>query len=264
MCSSDLSGGVQIDRFETTLSVGYRDEEHTSLAQTTNYDFLGQSTPLRANPVIDEGVLRAVTVSLAIGDDFNPIGITGRRRLALTVEHSTPGGLNSDFDYTRYGLVFDWRQETFYRRRLLPNTLDLRLVVGTSSGELPVQRALTVDASMGIYRPFGALRTLSGFPYEGDEVLALFWEHNFRTIPFEILGLRSLAQSGYNVLVFGGHARTRFSDQAQPGSFRRISDGFHHELGVSLSGLFSFLRVDFAKRLDADGFTVGLGVARIF
>ncbi len=261
-----VSGGVQIDRLETTLSVGYRDEEHTSLAQTTNYDFLGQSTPLRANPDIDEGTLRAVTASLAIGDDFNPLGVTGRRRLALTVEHSTPGGLNSDFDYTRYGLVFDWRQETFHRRRLLPNTLDLRLVAGTSSGELPVQRALTVDASLGVYRPFGALRTLTGFPYEGDEVLALFWEHNFRTVPFEILGLRSLAQKGYNVLVFGGHARTWLSDggQVQPGSFRRISDGFHHELGVSLSGLFSILRIDFAKRLDADGFTVGIGAARLF
>ena len=151
-----VSGGLQIDRLETTLSVGYRDEEHTSLAQTTNYDFLGQSTPLRANPAINTGDLRAVTASLVIGDDFNPIGVTGRRRLALTVEHSTPGGLNSDFDYTRYGLVFDWRQETFHRRRLLPNTLDLRLVVGTSSGDLPLQRLHIADASLGIYRPFGA------------------------------------------------------------------------------------------------------------
>lgn len=258
------AAGYRFDRLETTLSVGYWNEKHTALAQTTNYDFLGEATPLRPNPVIREGDLRAVTASVAIGDDFNPVGVTGRRCLALTVEHSAPGGLNSDYDYTRYTLVFDWRQETFYRRRLLPNTLDVRLVAGTSSGDLPVQRAHVADASLGVYRPFGALRTLTGFPYQGDEVLALFWEHNFRTVPFEILGLRSLAQRGYNILVFGGHARTWTDDTLSPPSFRRVPDGFHHELGVSLSGLFSVLRIDFAKRLDADGFTVGLGVARLF
>ena len=192
--------------------------------------------------------------------------MTGRRRLALTVEHSSPDGLTSDFDYTRYAVVFDWRQNTFYTRRLLPNTLDLRLVAGTASGDLPIQRAFTVDASMGVFRPFGALRTLTGFPYEGDEVLALFWEHNFRTVPFEVLGLRSLAQAGYNILVFGGHARTWESDNLrfQSPVFVPGTDGFHHEIGVSISGLFSLLRLDFAKRLDAGGFTVGIGTARLF
>ena len=263
-----VGGGVRIDRLESTLSLGYRDEEHTSLAQTTNYDFLGETTPQRTNPAIDAGTLRAVTASLVIGDDFNPLGVTGRRRLALSVEHSTTGSLNSDFGYTRYSAVFDWRQNTFYRRRLLPNTLDLRLVAGASSGDLPIQRALTVDASLGVYRPFGALRTRTGFPYAGDEVLALFWEHNFRTVPFEVLGLRSLAQDGYNILVFGGHARTWVDEgrniRFQSEAFVPETDGFHHEIGVSISGLFSILRIDFTKRLDAEGFTVGLGTARLF
>ena len=260
-----VTAGYRVDRLDATLSVGYRDENHTSLARTTSYDLLAQAR-LRANPEIDRGRLRAVTASLVVGDDFNPLGVTGRRRLALHAEHSTPDGLGSDFDYTRVSLVVDWRQETFYGRRLLPNTLDLRLVAGTASGGLPLQRFLTADASLGVYRPFGALRTRGGFPYEGDRVAALFWEHNFRTIPFELLGLRGMARKGYSVLVFGGHARTWLPDHSEE-DFSYVPAAprdFHHEVGLSFSGLFGILRVDFARRLDAAGFTVGLGAARIF
>ena len=60
-----------------------------------------------------------------------------------------------------------------------------------------------------------------------------------------------------------------FFDPTQKlGGFLRIgnraNERYHHELGLSISGLFGFFRVDFAKRLDADGFTVGFGVAKIF
>ena len=55
-------------------------------------------------------------------------------------------------------------------------------------------RVRTVDGSLGFFRPFGGLRTLDGYPYEGEKYLGLFWEHNFRTVPFEILGLRGLAR----------------------------------------------------------------------
>ena len=266
-----LTTGYHVDDLEATLSVGYRVEEHAPLALTTSYDLFGTNNPLRRNPVVQRGTLRAVSASLVIGDDLNLGGIVGQRRLELNIEHSTPDGLNSDFDYTRYALIFDWRQNTFASRRLLPNTLDVRLVAGTSSGNLPAQRTFIADASMGFYRPFGALRTLTGFPYEGDEVFALFWEHNFRTVPFEMLGLRALAERGYNILLFGGHARTWIDlgdlpDDPTSSFFLppHAPDGFHHELGLSFSGLFGFFRLDFAKRLDADGFTVGIGAARIF
>ncbi len=38
----------------------------------------------------------------------------------------------------------------------------------------------------------------------------------------------------------------------------------HHEAGLSVNGLFDFLRVDFSKRLDQPGYFVGFSVARFF
>ena len=43
-----------------------------------------------------------------------------------------------------------------------------------------------------------------------------------------------------------------------------MPDRVHHELGLSLSGLFGLFRLDVAARLDAPGFAVGVSAARIF
>jgi hypothetical protein len=81
-----------------------------------------------------------------------------------------------------------------------------------------------------------------------------------------MLGLRALAERGYNVILFGGHGRTWISDETRStlAYIPTVSDGFHHEIGLSLSGLFGFFRLDFAKRLDASGFSVGFAAARLF
>jgi hypothetical protein len=249
------------------MSVAYHDEEHTSLDQSTSYDLVGAKS-LRPNPQIRDGQMRSIAVTLQWGDDFNPVQVFGQRRAEIIVEHSSDA-LSSDYEFTTYRLSADWRFETFFQRRLLPNVLDVRVTGGTSTGDVPLQRLGLVDASMGVYSPFGVLKTLRGRPYQGDEHVGLFWEHNFRTVPFEVVGLDALADRSWNLIVFGGHARTwadfpegsPTEDVALP---ILIPEQWHHEVGISLSGLFGLLRVDVATRLDAPGWTVGFGAARVF
>ena len=57
-------------------------------------------------------------------------------------------------------------------------------------------RAGILDASVGPLSPFGTFRSIHNRPYEGDRYLGLFWEHNFKAIPFEFLGLWGLARRG--------------------------------------------------------------------
>ena len=260
-----LAADVRPRGLDANLTLGLSLERPFSARKTTDYDLLGNHL-FRPNPDVQEGRLRSLSARLAWGDDA-PLGIIGRRRLELAVEHSPEGFLGNEFDFTRFEAALDWRFVTLLSRRLLPNTLDVRLVGGTFRGGLPIQRLGIVDGRLSLYAPFGGLRTLGGRPYEGEEYAALFWEHNFRTLPFELVGLYGLARRGYNVLVFGGHAQTWVSDA---GRVRltpyapNISDGFHHEVGVSLSGLFGLLRLNLGVRLDAPGFSVGLSAARIF
>jgi hypothetical protein len=85
-----------------------------------------------------------------------------------------------------------------------------------------------------------------------------------------LLGLDWFVRKSYNLILFGGHGRTWLSESnARLSSFsvtdsRKVPDAWHHEIGISLSGLFGIARLDFAKRLDEVGFTVGIAVARIF
>lgn len=254
---------------DTEVRLQYNNERHFSVAKTTDYDLLGRDTVQPLNPSVEEGLLRSFEVQVTVGDEGDPLGIVGRNRLRLAVEYSNPDLVASAFDFTRFHLEVDGRIPTFFRRRLMPNVLDVRLVAGTFAGSLPVQRFGIVEASMRPFTPFGVLKTRDGRPYRGEQYVGVFWEHNFRTVPFEIVGLRGLAQRGYSILIHGGHGRTwvaeeRQQELAQQGAFVPVPDGFHHEIGLSVSGVLGLFRVDLTKRLDAPGWGVGVSAARLF
>jgi hypothetical protein len=215
-----------------------------------------------ANPQLPKQTLREVTLRLAAGGDYVPFGAGANHRAEVRVEHGA-SWLDSDASYTRLQVEVDLHVKTFWRRRWVPNALDARLVAGTHAGDLPPQRLMAVDVAMGPVTPFGALRTAHGRPYVGDRYAALFWEHNFKTTPFEFLGLWPLVQRGFGLVIHGAAARTWLDDDLQPflGYGLGAADGVHHEVGVSLLAYHLF-RLDVTRRLDEDDWSVGVGIAR--
>lgn len=187
-----------------------------------------------------------------------PLGVLPRHAVAVTAEWA-PSAFGGPA-FWRADAVVDWRIPTFGRRRVLPAALDLRVSGGVSGGDLPAFRQFSVEHALGdrgfASTPFGALRSRTDTPEAGDRYAMVAWEHSFRTIPFEALGLPALARRGYNVIVHGASARTWGGPLA--------AEAWHHEVGVSLSGLFGLFRVDLTQRLDQADTVVGLGVARVF
>jgi len=247
--------------------LAYRNERHFSVSDQTSFNVFGRDVQQPPNPPIDPGILRSVALEVQWGDDLGVLGILPVEQVVLNAEHSV-GGLGSDFDFTRVDVAADARVETFFRRRLLPMTLDLRLDAGGSVGTLPLQRFGVVEASPLPYTPFGSLRTLDDRPYQGSEHAALFWEHNLRTIPFEWLGLQALADRHIELILHGGHARTWIDDDQeqalrQRGPFFRTADEVHHEVGISVNGLLkNLLRLDFTARLNEQAFSIGVSLVR--
>ena len=174
--------------------------------------------------------------------------------------------MKSDFDYRLFQAMIDLRIPTFLRRRLLPNVFDIRITAGTSSGHLPPQRFGTLDGALQIFAPFPAFKSLIGKAYEGEKYFGIFWEHNFRTIPFEIIGWRQLAEKNIGIILHGASGRTWIDEERlnkllyQPVYLKH----FHHEIGLSLNGLFNFFRIDFTQRLDKREFYAGFSLARLF
>ena len=255
------------------LSAGLNVERHASLAKTTDYALFGNRTP-RENPPVTPGNLRALAFDIVYNPPSGPQGappdappaVFGQKKIRLGIEHSRPGLLSSDFSFTQYKLELDWRFKTFHRRRFLANVLDLRIVAGTASGTLPPQRFGHIDAGLDGFNTFGAFRTLQENPYEGERYAALFWEHNFRTLPFEWIGQEWLVKRGIGLILHGGHGRTWISDArlASLPYTPQYQDRFHHEIGISINALLGILRLDVTRRLDTPKYFVGLGIARLF
>ena len=154
------------------LSGGVNVAQHTSVEKTTDWHLFGDIDVQRPNPEIDPGNLRSVFLRADIeGENSGLALIFGQRKITLEVELSR-SGFGSDFDFTQVRMLLDWRIETLFKRRLLPNVLDVRVVGSAFAGTLPRQRFEILDAGLldGL-SIFGAFRTLVNRPYEGEKVL---------------------------------------------------------------------------------------------
>jgi hypothetical protein len=252
-----------------SIDLRYKYEIHSEIDEVSSYDLAGRNYIQRPNSYVDEGTLSAVRIKLSKGNESEALGAVGADDYSATIEQSA-SFLGSDWDYTRFKIDIYRRFETFYQRRFFPNTLDLRLNAGTYLGNLPIQKNEVLDASLGLFTPFGAFKTKRFLPYEGASYFALNAEHNFKSIPFEILGWRDATKSGLSLLVFGGIGKT-WVQQDQVNQFQnrygfnpQTTDNLHMEAGVSLSNIFNLFRADVAYRIDKPGFFLGVSVARLF
>ena len=253
-------------KLRSRFTFGFYDEIHNSVEKNTDKDLVGRNYIQRLNPPIDEGRLRSFALKAEIGNEWVPWGIVGETGTTLKIEHSSPDILSSDFSFTKYEVAINWRLVSYLKRRLMPNVLDLRFVAGTFTGDLPVQRFGTLDVRSGAFSPFGVFRSLSLKPYEGEKYVALFWEHNFRTVPFEILGIDYLVKNGVGLVVHGASGRTWISEKRlNQLTFKpQYLDDYHHEVGFSINGIFGFTRFDVTKPINKSGIYIGFGIARIF
>jgi hypothetical protein len=241
-------------------------EKHSSLTKTTDYNIMSRNIKQRENPSIPEGNLRSINFRVIFGEEFIPLGIIGQNWFELNIEHSSPDFLSSDFRFTRYQLNADIRLKTFLKRRLLPNVLDIHVVAGSFDGSLPPQKFGILDGALQIFGPFATFKSLIGRGYEGEKYFGIFWEHNFRTVPFELLGLHGIAKKYINIIVHGVSGKTWIREESLVNlDFRPSYIGqFHHEMGLSVSGIFQFLRFDVTHRLDKPETYFGISLARFF
>lgn len=255
--------------WRNTLELKYKLEEHSSIDYSTYYDVVGRDNFQRLNPPVNEGTLSSLELKIEQGEGKEALGVIGADNIMLSIEQSAKV-MGSDWDFTRFKVDIFRRYNTFYKRRFIPNSLDLRLNAGTYLGDLPVQKNGTLDAAFGYFAPFGGFKSKRFIPYEGASYIALNIEHNFRSIPLEALGWRGAAKTGLSIITFAGVGRTWISSEQE--AFFNTSLGYlpitakdwHQEVGVSLSNIFSLFRVDLAYRIDDPGFYPSIALARLF
>jgi len=260
-----VQAGISLDGLtpvDVDLRATWSREDYSSLAQNLTASLIGFDLADTFNPGIDEGTLERLAIEVVRTWDFLQYPIGPQQKVTMRLEKGLGGDVPSGTDYWRSEIDVFLRIPTFFKRRLIPNALDVRLVAGRVWGDAPVQRLGTVDGSSSL-TTFGAMKTIDQPPYAGDRWGLLAWEHTFRTVPFEWAGWRWAVERHWSVIVHGAHGYANTSKPLKPG-YSALDGSWHHEAGVSLSGLFTMFRLDAAWRLDAPGFRMGLSTARIF
>ncbi len=225
----------------------YAREYHTSLPVVTEWTLWGRQSQ-RSNPPVLEGLWHHFYAFLRLGDPPLPSGFLGRHGVDVEIDHAR----HAEAIYTRMVLQADWRWYTFLRRRFLPMTLDVRLRLLQAWGKVPPQGRWVLDGTPGGVGSFGTFRTLTQAFLEGRRGGALYWEHNFRTMPFELLGLRFLVRHGVELGVTGSHGFM------EPGRQR------YHEVGFYVNRILDLLSLEIVFRLDRPGFALVINAARFF
>jgi len=258
--------GHKFSELKSDISIAYLAEKHSSLEKTTDYNLFGAGNVQRDNPEINDGTMRSIIFEAQYGGSYIPFGVIGQSRVLLTIETSQPSLIPSDYTFTMYTMGIDWRINTFLTRRLFPNALDIHISAGTSTGDLPLQRFGIVDGSFQAVSPFASLKTRKQRPYEGEKYFAFFWEHNFRTVPFELINFTFAVDKGIGIIIYGSHGRSWISDmRLNQLSFKpAYTNKFHNEFGISINNIFSIIRLDTSYRLDNKLFYFGISMARFF
>ena len=234
-------------------------DDYDPLAVESTYSLLGTLPRDNARAEIDD--IARVGAAVRLGEPATGLssGLTGRRTLTLRGE----GGQGSvGGGYGRFEADLRWAAPTVLRRRLLPPTLHLRLAAGTAAGDLPLVRSFGIDGQHAGLAPFGALRARTGRLTLARQYALVAWEHDFRSVPFELFGWRGSSPRGVSFAVHGAHA---WADAA-PGALRVEPSVAHHEVGASVGlGYTVPVRLDVTYRLtDGPGVVVGVGLARLF
>lgn len=261
-----LYGGLVFERLlpKTDANISFNHERQQSYENPVIFDYsiFGRHDTRRPNPAIEDGLLNSIEIGVSYNVESINYGIAGRRQFEVKAEFSDDF-VGSDFNFTNLTFAADWSMETFYGRRLFANTLDIHFSAGYAFGELPPQRFGIVDGVVSRFTPFSSLKTRNGIPYEGDRHWAFSAEHNFRSIPFELIGLRALSDRGWGIILFGGAGYSK-AERVNLTFEPMVSDGIHTEAGISINSIFGILRVDFAKRLDERGSFIGISIPRYF
>jgi hypothetical protein len=223
------------------LTGAYREDDLFSLRKETNWSLFGGDKKFRDNPSIDKGRLISTAASLRLDTRNHPRRPRQGWLIDLQSEHSRPA-YDSDFDFDRF--IVDIRR---YQPLNWGQNLDLRLRVGSSRGDLPVQ-----------YRfDLGGISTLRGYDFKsftGNRMILGNLEYRLEAGHGRARDIWFLEP--FNLIFFVDSGLAWFGDDlsAADKSFDFLTlSRLKTNIGIAITDGDGRVRLNFAKRTDVGG-----------
>lgn len=246
-------------------------EEGRSVATQNSYDIVGEKRPQPFNPLVAEDRIQSLVVEWKIGEGPENMQVFGANGAHFKAEWSDEF-MGSKVGFGRLQGQFNLSIPTFYKRRFMPNKLDIIGFAAVHLGDELPQRQNILETSQFAFTQFGAFRTHIGRPMAGSNVAWLHAEHNFQTVPFELLGLDFLVKRDIGLLLFAGSGVVGGQDFSalglgqltSPENFRGTQTEWIHEVGVSVNKLFGIFRGNIGLALPQNEWVASISVAKFF
>lgn len=231
----------QQDYFTSQVKVGYLVDEYKSMENQTEWSLFGGDKLFRLNPAIDPGKMRSIVSSAGLSTMTTTIDGPEGWSILATAEFADKN-YGSDFKFNRY--VADLRR---YQPLGRYDNLNLRFRVGTSEGNLPLQKTYEI----------GGLGTLPAYAFKdemGNRMLLMNAEF---IVNGDFLGDLSFWPSwlmrGINLLVLtdAGLVRNVATDALWTDGFNGIKfSDFRHDVGLGVASRSGTFRLAFVWRTD--------------
>jgi len=220
-------------------TIAYRNDEYGSVQKNVDWALFGGDKKFRLNPEIESGNMRSIYGELYLDTRNN---------------HETPrygwyGKLSMEMSNSKLKSDFYFNQYIFELRHYLPisrnERLDMRMKLGSSEGDLPLQKLFEL----------GGISSLRGFQFKeftGDRLILANFEYvlspsvfdrdflffdDVRLILFSDIGNSWFAENDLKWL--NGFEHLKFTDMKS-------------DIGIALSSWDGTIRLNIAKRTDTN------------
>ena len=221
-------------------------EKQYSLSEMKYQSILRKNRIVRANPLIQDGNDNRISFGIKLGKNPQEFQAKAESGMVLQLDISNPL-LGSDFNYKRVRFISQIVAKTFFKELLIAPYLQVGIEGGAVLGEFGAQHSITPNVALNIYAPFQSFKGLSPYEFNGDKMFALHCEHNWRTIPFQSVGLDFLtdlnidAITGFSLLK-NWNEKNFYSTRSDKKVYWEAYLGFGKILGVG--------RIDFCYTSD--------------
>ncbi len=251
---------------KASISVAVHYEKHESLPKLIDNEFFNKNHIQPINRSAYNGHYGSMSFSILWNDISSPTQSQLVRNAEFTFEQAEPSLFSSDHSFKRAVFILDGDIDTFFRNATIPNRLKYRIDTSWGTEDLPIQYYSAIDGRFSGLSPFGAVKTLDKGQVGGNSHIALFAEHTFRSVPFDILRLKKLTGS-MEFSVNGAYGKT-WAPSTSPIRCAnyytgRINSG-HGEIGISFQNVFRYFRLHLSKHLDSSDYFFNWGFAKLY
>jgi hypothetical protein len=167
--------------------------------------------------------------------------------------------LGSNFNYKRLRLISQITTKTLYEELFSSPYFLIGIEGGLVLGDFGPQHILTPNTTLNVYSPFLSFKGLSPYEYSGDKMIAVHAEHNWRSVPFQALGLTFLTESNID-LITGMNFLKMWNESSY---FKNNShNSVYWEAHLSFGKILGVFRLDFSYGAN-DKFVIRIALSDV-